>query len=91
MGRINIDDLNTYVHPDNWYRRYRTNRRFVESILLDDRTARRGYYEMNEVRNLLKKQTYGSDNFGTLASLTAFELFNRWYIDGDTPPNPPAE
>ena len=90
MGRINIDDLNTYVHPDNWYRRYPANRRFVESILLDDRTARRGYYDMNEVRKLLKKQTRGSDNFGTLASLTAFELFNRWYIDGDAPPTPPA-
>jgi hypothetical protein len=90
MGRINIDNLNTYVHPDNWYRRYPANRKFIESVLLDNRTTARGYFDMNGVRDVLRKQRLGSDNFGTLALLTAFELFNRWYVDGDAPPKPPA-
>jgi len=90
LGRINLDDLNTYVHPDHWYRRHRSNRQFVEGVLLDPRTAARGFYDMTTVKGLLRKQALGSDNFGTLASLTGFELFNRWYIDGDAPPKPPA-
>ncbi len=86
-GLINLKDHNTYVHPDAWYREYRENSRFMEGVLLDDRTAARGYYDMAVVRRLLAKERRGSNNVGTLASLTTFELFNRYFVDGEAPPS----
>jgi asparagine synthase (glutamine-hydrolysing) len=87
LGMINLKDHNTYVHPDAWYREQRENSRFVEGILLDDRTEARGYYDMEWVRILLAKERRGSNNVGTLATLTTFELFNRYFIDGESPPS----
>jgi hypothetical protein len=86
QGLVNLDNPNTYVHPDNWYRRFRANRRFFESILLDERTANRGYYDMAVVRTMLKKQARGSSLFGPLDGLVTFELFNRYFIDGEAAP-----
>jgi hypothetical protein len=86
FGLLRLNDYSTYVYPDNWYRGHRENRRFFESILLNPRTAERGYYDMTAVREALRKERRGSPNFGTIASLTTFELFNRYYIDGDPPP-----
>jgi asparagine synthase (glutamine-hydrolysing) len=85
-GRLNLKDHNTYLHPDIWYRQSLASRRFFEAILTDERTAARGYYDMAEVRHILQKQRNGSNNFYTIASLATFELFNRYFIDGDTPP-----
>jgi asparagine synthase (glutamine-hydrolysing) len=86
LGTINLYDYNNYVQLNQWYRIYKGNRRFFESILLDKRTLERGYYNEETVRVLLKKQARGSTNFNVISSLATFELFNRYFIDGQDPP-----
>jgi hypothetical protein len=86
LGQINLKDRLTYLYPDAWYREHPENRRFFETILLDDRTEQRDYYEMDVVRTLLAKQRRGGDYEVTLAALITFELFNRYFVDGDSPP-----
>jgi len=86
MGQYNPKDYHTYVFPDAWYREYPENRHFYERILLDPRTAARGYYNMAAVRRLLWKQAIGSASYNVIAGLATFELFNRYFIDGETPP-----
>ena len=60
--------------------------RFFEDILLDNRTLARGFFNKQSISHLLKKQAVGSNNFGTIATLATFELFNRYFIDGEEPP-----
>ncbi len=87
LGMLRFNDYNTYVYPDNWYRGHSENRNFFESVLLDPQTADRGYYDMDMVEQVLTKQRRGAQDFGTIASLTTFELFNRHFIDGNSPPS----
>ncbi len=87
MGKINLYDYNNYVQLNQWYRQYPKNRHFYEGILLDRRTLDRGYYNEAAIRILLKKQARGSSNFFVISNLATFELFNRYFIDGDSPPS----
>jgi hypothetical protein len=81
QGRISFYDLKRYSHPDQNYRSHRQNRDYFESILLDDRTYRRGYFNRPHVEFLLRQESQGANNFGLLDSLLSFELFNRLFID----------
>lgn len=85
-GHIKLYDYRTYLHQNIWYRRYAENRRFFEGVLLDPRTATRGFYNIPAIEALLKKQTHGSSNYQVIAILATFELFNRYFIEGDDPP-----
>jgi hypothetical protein len=80
-GNIITYDMKRYSHPDQNYRSHRQNREYFESILLDDRTFRRGYYNRPHIEFLLRQQRRGANNFGLLDSLMSFELFNRLFID----------
>jgi len=87
MGKINLYDYNNYVQINQWYRQYSSNQKFYENILFDKRTLTRGYYNNDAVKRLLQKQARGSDNFNVISSLATFELFCRYFIDGETPPD----
>jgi asparagine synthase (glutamine-hydrolysing) len=67
-----------------WYRT--VLRTWLEEILLDKRTAERGYYDGQGIRQLIDEHMSGRYNrslqFGLLL---AFELWNRLFIDGETP------
>ncbi len=86
LGKINLYNYHNYTQPDQWYRQYPANRRFFENILLDSRTLNRGYFNPEAVKTLLTKESRGSNGFAVIASLTTFELFNRYFIDKDAPP-----
>jgi len=90
MGKINLYDNNNYVQLNQWYRQYNKNRQFFESLLLDKRTLDRGFYNEEAVMMILKKQVRGSSNFHVISNLATFELFNRYFIDGDSSPSFPA-
>jgi len=67
-----------------WYRTIL--RSWLEEILLDERTLARGYYDEKGLRQLIKehmsKRYDFSQQFGLLLT---FELWNRLFIDGETP------
>ena len=44
---------------------------------------------MAVVRDMLHKERRGSSMFGPLAGLVTFELFSRYFIDGESPPRAP--
>ncbi len=86
LGRVNLYTPRNFMQHDQWYRQYPENMAFFKGILLDSRTDRRGFYNIPEVKIILAKQAYGSSNYMTLAGLATFELFCRYFIDGDPPP-----
>lgn len=55
---------------------------FVRDVLLDDITARRGYFDIDQVRTLLASHASGKRNAGALIwSLLMFELWCRQVLD----------
>jgi len=80
-GLLNLHDYSTYVHYDQWYRSHSGIRDFFESVLLDQRTLQRGYYDPVALRSLLNYQRRGGNAFGVLSHFVSFELFNRLYRD----------
>jgi len=89
LGRVCLYDHHTFLHQDIWYRKYAENRAFFEGILLDLRTSQRGFFDMSAIRRILRKQAHGSSSYEVIAKLATFELFNRFFIDGDPHPRAP--
>jgi asparagine synthetase B (glutamine-hydrolysing) len=81
LGLLNFHDYSTYVHYDQWYRSHRKIREFFETVLLDQRTLQRGYFDHRALESLLKYQRRGGNAFGVLSHLVSFELFNRLYCE----------
>ncbi|SYZ73051.1 putative Asparagine synthase (glutamine-hydrolyzing) [Candidatus Zixiibacteriota bacterium] len=80
-GKLILYNKKNYHHYNQWYRACPEVRDFYESVLLDERTRRRGYYNMPHLEMLLKKQRRGAPGAGNLSSLLGFELFNRLFVD----------
>jgi len=80
-GIVNIRDMDTYVHYNQWYRTNRRLREFIDGILLDRRTLNRGYFDPDGVAALLAYQKRGGNTFDELSMLVSFELFHRQFID----------
>jgi len=59
MGKLRLYDSRRYLHQNQWYRASKKVSGYFEEVLLDSRTAGRGYYNMNEVRSMLDKQKKG--------------------------------
>ena len=81
MGKLRLYDSRRYLHQNQWYRKSRKVSSYFEDILLDSKTANRGYFNMNEVKSMLNQQKRGVMYFQELASLISFELFNRLFVD----------
>jgi asparagine synthase (glutamine-hydrolysing) len=72
------------VPYDMWLRD--SLRKWVDEILLDDRTARRGYFKKGAAEELIKLNQNGSDHSKELFSLVVLELWHRTFVDrGSTP------
>ncbi len=80
-GKLILYNKKNYHHYNQWYRACPEVRDFYEGILLDERTRRRGYYNMSYLEMLLKKQRRGAPGAGHLSYLLGFELFNRLFVD----------
>lgn len=81
MGSLKIYDSRRYLHQNQWYRASKKVSSYFETVLLDPKTADRGYFNMDEVRLMLDKQKKGVMYFQELASLISFELFHRLFVD----------
>ena len=84
-GHVSIPDRSTYVHYGHWYRTDRSLRHWVKSVLLDERTLGRGYYDREGVKKLLRLQLTRGYLFDILARMITFEYWNRFFIDGNKP------
>ena len=80
-GNIRFYNPKNYNHYNQWYRSDKRIRNYYESILLDDRTYRRGYFDRNNIEFLLRQQRRGVNNIATLTSVLSFELFHRLFMD----------
>lgn len=64
----------------------------LEGVLLDDRTARRGWLDPDGIRRTIREHVEGRARHGaTLWALLVLELWARRFLDGplDPPPPPP--
>jgi len=80
-GKLRFYDMRAYIHPEQLFRSHNKMAAYFQEILLDDRTASRGYYNMKRLETLFKWQKEGGYGFYPLSSLLAFEVFNRLYMD----------
>ncbi len=58
------------------------NRKWVELILLDERTLSRGYFQPHAIHRLVEEHMNGEHNIGRqLGILITFELWHRHFVD----------
>jgi len=84
-GRFRYYDRRNYAHHNQWYRAEKRLGNLYESVLLDQRTSERGYYDRPAVENLLRRQRKGGNSYYELTWLFSFETFNRLFLDADGP------
>jgi len=82
-GRINPAHPEGFPHYAQWYRRWGHVRRFVDGILLDERTAERGLWQADGLRNLLSRLRSGRNLWGTVGAVLMCEFLCRQLVDGD--------
>ncbi|MDY7080687.1 MAG: asparagine synthase-related protein [Chloroflexota bacterium] len=69
-----------YGDYDEWMRTALKD--FVMTILLDQKTLERGYFDPNYIRALVKKHMDGDGNYShPLGAILTFELWNRLFMD----------
>lgn len=85
-GRINPHHPEGFPHYAQWYRRFPNVRRLIDGILLDERTAERGLWRADGVRELLGLLRGGRNMWGTVGGVLLVELLCRLFIDGDPQP-----
>ena len=85
-GRLSLPDRRTYVHYAHWFRTVPRLRNWIESILLDERTLSRGYVDRGRVRQLLEMERRTGYVFDKIARLVTFEMWNRFFVDKEPPP-----
>jgi asparagine synthase (glutamine-hydrolysing) len=68
-----------------WAQWFRTSLRpWLETILLDERTLARGYFNPQGIRDLIGEHVRGArDHTNQFGVLLTFELWQRLFIDGD--------
>ena len=72
--------------PDgSWYRGPTMD--YIRSMLLDERSLSRGWFEPDAVRRTITEHIEGRINHRLLLwSLLSFEWWNRLFLDGELPP-----
>lgn len=79
-GKVNIIDKTTWDNGDIWYRKSKKLQDFIQDILLDETTRKRGFYNINQIERLLKKEKEGGQYFKTILMLAEFEIANRIFF-----------
>ncbi|MBN1854469.1 MAG: hypothetical protein JW829_17185 [Pirellulales bacterium] len=83
-GRINLPpDRSKFTHDSHWYRTVPRLRMWLKSVLLDERTLQRGYFDREGISQLLNLQMRRGYLFNVLSRLISFEFWNRYFVDGD--------
>ncbi|MEZ4387916.1 MAG: asparagine synthase-related protein [Candidatus Krumholzibacteriia bacterium] len=87
-GRLNPRHPEGFPHYAQWYRRWPHVRRFIDGILLDERTADRGLWHADGIRTMLGRLRSGRNLWGTVGAVLLCELLCRLLLDGDPAPDP---
>ena len=88
VGRIGLPapfrDNRNYVDYDNWMRASRELRNYISDVLLKGRMLDRGYFDQDNIKNIIDRHMQGKENNSQIIGLLlTFELFNRMFIDDE--------
>ncbi len=64
-----------------WYPRFGSVRKYVDGILLADRTFDRGFFRREGVRKLLHDCRIGRAVWNAVGTMLSVELFMRQFVD----------
>lgn len=79
-ARLKFVDPHLITDVDYWFRT--ELRDFIESILLDDETLARPYFNHKYIAELIRAHMTGKKNLAdTLGALVTFELWHRMFLD----------
>ena len=87
-GRVGFRIPHGFPHYGGWYRRWPAVRNYVDGILLDERTAERGFWQPDGLQQLLKMLRGGRNLWSTVGGILMIEVLCRQLLDGDVPVNP---
>ncbi len=79
-------DPSKFTHDAYWYRTVPRLRGWIEDVLLSERTLDRGYFDREGVRRVLDLQMRCGYHFDLISRLVTFEFWNRFFVDGERPP-----
>jgi len=85
--KISIENKRGNPDVNEWTRNNKQMRNFINETLLSERTLSRGYFNKDYIEKLLHEHTnYVKDYTIQLFILVMFELWHRYFIDGDSEP-----
>lgn len=77
-------DYKNFADYNDWIRDNTKIKEYIYSILLSEKTIDRGYINRNFIKEILNCHMSGKKNYAqTIGLLLTFELFNRFFIDGE--------
>lgn len=85
-GRVNLPARESYPAYEQWYRRERSVRQFVDDALLSDFSGQLGVWQPEGLRRLLTDQRIGRNVWGAVGALLSATLFARQFIAGEDRP-----
>jgi asparagine synthase (glutamine-hydrolysing) len=81
-GLINLPQKIGYPDLDECIRKDPETKDFFKSVLLDERTLARPYFNREFILKMLTEHMDGRRNWGfRLCALLTFELWNRYFVD----------
>jgi asparagine synthase (glutamine-hydrolysing) len=83
-GMISLPLKMGYPDIDEWIRKDKKTEEYFRSVLLDERTLSRGYFNREFIARMINEHKNRSRNWGIqLCALLTFELWNRFFIDSN--------
>jgi hypothetical protein len=88
-GLLNPPDHGSFPYFGQWYRRWPGVRRFIDGVLLDERSLDRGLWNRDGLRALLRDLRTGREVWPAVGTLLLCEMLLRQWCDGvDRPADP---
>ena len=85
FNRIILCDKSDYPNYGEWVRKNKRLRKWVEKILLDERTLNRKYFNRKFIIKMVKEHmNYKKDYTQLIFLLLTFELWYRIFIEGES-------
>jgi len=82
LGIELFNNPSNFHEYDKWMRKNTELRKYIFSILTDERTLKRSYFNQETVKNILDQHMSGKeDHSEMIGRLLTFELWNRLFID----------
>jgi len=80
--KIKIKKQSSYVDPDEWLRNDEAYRNLITSVLTSEYTAKRGYFDVENISEMIDQHLKRKHNFGLLfAKLFDLEIAYRLFLD----------